>query len=449
VIENGKYGALDYKGKKVIKTEWQYLDMDVLNIPDTVFVFDGSRWGGMKLDSNLQAATADYNLAPPEWIVQSYKHRFLAQNSVDGAQIASMFDFAIKYRFDYIPFFSDGNVPQSSTEYLSYAFAVNLDNWGDNKGTMSKAYVENVIKKHFEVETIVHEDLIGEWNLDEKNYTAVPMGINGKPIYVLTDLKTNTKNGKTVYEATVISCGLADGSDASEEDMARIKAEITSGNYSSLSLFQRETFAYYLNGNGEPVFTSHIMTDRPEMKWYYQMFKNDTAFKVLGSESGDITDAQMATYAILKMGNYSYEKGNTKEEYNAITQKYFGRDIKSFDNGVTKTTPGTDKIRANGFSYDSSMYVIAKEVSANRDGSMTGDFYCINIPDSHWTGNTGEYEEVESALLNGDISSLTDCNVIIKRIVFEVKEEEGRQYFKYYSVKTIQENVKSILLYSK
>ena len=46
------------------------------------------------------------------------------------------YDFAVKYRLDYVPFFTEGNAPADSTEYLYYAFAINLLNWGDDKGTM-------------------------------------------------------------------------------------------------------------------------------------------------------------------------------------------------------------------------------------------------------------------------------------------------------------------------
>jgi beta-lactamase regulating signal transducer with metallopeptidase domain len=449
VIEDGNYGAIDYKGKMVIKAEWDYLAMDVYNVPNTVFVFDGSKWGGIKLDKNIAASAVDYNLTTPEWLLRNYNQMLLSKTTVNSDQLASMFDFAIKYRLDYVPFFVEGNAPQSSSEYLFYAFAISLDNWGEDKGTMTKTYVENVIKTHFEVKDIVNEALEGGWNYDGKNYTAVPMGIKDKPIYVLTGLKVSTKDGRTVYEATMNNYGLADRSLISEEDLVRIKAEIIGGNYSSLGSFKRETFRYYFKDNGEPVFIAHILTDRPEMKWFYQMFKNDAAFKVLGSKSGDITDNQMATYAISKMDNYSYENGNTKEEYNAITQKYFGRNIKNFNNGATETILGTDKIRATGWSYDNGMYVIVKDVYGNGDGSTTGDFYCVNIPDSYWTGKDGEFEEAEKALLNGDISSFSDCNISIKRVIFGVEAENGKQYFKYRSVKNLEENVKSILLYSK
>lgn len=72
VIEDGKYGAIGYDGKTVIEAEWGYLAMDVYNVPNTVFVFDGNKWGGIKLDKNLLASAVDYSLTPPEWFVENY-----------------------------------------------------------------------------------------------------------------------------------------------------------------------------------------------------------------------------------------------------------------------------------------------------------------------------------------------------------------------------------------
>jgi hypothetical protein len=46
VIEDGNYGAIGYDGKTVINADWGYLAMDVYNVPNTVFVFGGSKWGG-------------------------------------------------------------------------------------------------------------------------------------------------------------------------------------------------------------------------------------------------------------------------------------------------------------------------------------------------------------------------------------------------------------------
>ena len=68
-----KYGAIDYKGNIVIEAKWDYLAMDVYNVPNTVFVFEGSKCGGIKLDKSLRASSVDYKLAPPEWIANGYK----------------------------------------------------------------------------------------------------------------------------------------------------------------------------------------------------------------------------------------------------------------------------------------------------------------------------------------------------------------------------------------
>jgi len=77
----------------------------------------------------------------------------------EAALQGDYFDFAIRYRLDYLPFFTEGNVPAESAEYLYYAFAINLDNWGDDKGTMTREYVEKVIHSHFEVGEINHAPL--------------------------------------------------------------------------------------------------------------------------------------------------------------------------------------------------------------------------------------------------------------------------------------------------
>ena len=58
------------------------------------------------------------------------------------------FDFAQKYRLDYIPYFDD-SAPKDSSEYLMWAFAFNLDNWVEDKGTMCAQYIEDIVQKHF------------------------------------------------------------------------------------------------------------------------------------------------------------------------------------------------------------------------------------------------------------------------------------------------------------
>lgn len=169
------------------------------------------------------------------------------------------FDFGIKNRLDYVPLFDEGKAPSSSTEYLFYAFAINLENWGDDKGIMTRDYVEQVIRTHFEVENIKHAPLRKGWDYDNSKYTAIPQGIKEKPIYVLQKYNTYTKNGRTVYEITLDNCSFG-GVIPTDEDMETIRASIVSGDVSSLTVLQTECFRYYLNQNtGAVVFLSHIL----------------------------------------------------------------------------------------------------------------------------------------------------------------------------------------------
>ncbi|MDR3271075.1 MAG: hypothetical protein LBT32_06185, partial [Peptococcaceae bacterium] len=265
VIQAGRYGAIDYNGQRVIEAGFDYLAMDVYNVPNTVFVLDRGAWGALKLDQNLVVPGIDYSLTPPAGIIQNAA--IFAQAAADNTRLA-LFDLAIQYRFDYVPFFTEGNAPPSSSEYLNYAFAMNLDNWGDAKGTMSKTYVEDVIQTHFKVINIVHEAPIRGWNFDGLNYTAVAGEMKEKPVYVLNDLRVRARvieGEPVVYEATMTYCGLAIGKRASDEDMIRIREEIMNGNYSSLSSLQHESFMYSLNDNGEPVFIAHTLIDDEEL----------------------------------------------------------------------------------------------------------------------------------------------------------------------------------------
>lgn len=47
--------------------------------------------------------------------------------------VATFFDLAAAERFDYVPFFPEGDPPRHAKEYLLYAFALRLDEWGDEK----------------------------------------------------------------------------------------------------------------------------------------------------------------------------------------------------------------------------------------------------------------------------------------------------------------------------
>lgn len=172
------------------------------------------------------------------------------------------FDFAIENRLDYMPFFTEGNAPTDSGEYLYYAFVINLGNWGDEKGTMTKDYVDSVIHAHFQVGDVRHAALPNRWNFDGETYTAVPMGINEEPIYGLSKLDVSQESDRTVYTATLGHYADNSGFIPDAEDMAILRENIAAGDLSGLTLVQTEMVSYYINDEtGDAVFLSHTLKD--------------------------------------------------------------------------------------------------------------------------------------------------------------------------------------------
>ncbi|MFZ7103765.1 MAG: hypothetical protein ACOWWO_14070 [Peptococcaceae bacterium] len=169
---------------------------------------------------------------------------------------AEYFAFGRENRLDYVPLFEEGKAPADSAEYLFYAFAINLDNWGDDKGIMTREYVEEVINSHFEVKNIIHSSLRKGWDYDGEKYIAVPQGIKEKPIYALQELTTQVQDDRTVYDIILDECNFGDVI-PNEEDMVKIHASIVAGDLSALNVLRTERFKYYLDKNDTVVFLSH------------------------------------------------------------------------------------------------------------------------------------------------------------------------------------------------
>ena len=170
------------------------------------------------------------------------------------------FDFSRENRFDYVPFFTEGNAPTESPEYLFWAFAINLDNWGEDKGIMSKSYVDEMVAAHFNVTGISHLSMRKAWDYHEEKYTAMPQSIKEKPLYILKQYSTSIQNGIQIYEVVLGHCALANGMIPEEEDIEKIKNNIADGLSDDLVFVQTEKFTYYQSFNG-PVFLSHGLVE--------------------------------------------------------------------------------------------------------------------------------------------------------------------------------------------
>lgn len=334
------------------------------------------------------------------------------------------FDFAIKHRFDYVPFFEEGKAPEESPEYLFYAFAINLDNWGEDKGIMTRAYVDEVIHDHFEVGEITHKALHKGWDYDGEKYIAVPQGINEEPIYVLKSFDSFPNNGRTVYDLTMDYC-VAEG----YEEMQSIRAAIVADDLGALTVMETESFRFYLDETTEePVFLSHTRADgdtftlpeTPGVRYYTYFADHARQINPLFVFPGDdesITDDFLMIFAIQNLPNFDTKNGCDKQEIDRILEKYFGRTVKNYRTSVSEVLL-TGKVRPKGFSFHGANRLVLQRLVPEKDGSFSGTFDVYHIPElteniaqideALKLGNTEEYQEYFAESVTIKFSEIPD-----------------------------------------
>ena len=172
---------------------------------------------------------------------------------VDEVARAQWADFADKWRLDYLPVFSRGTAPASTSEYLMWVFTRNMDALKE-QGYMTKSYVETEIRTHFEVENLTHEGLTRTWNFDGETYTAVPGGVKDRPLARLDSVIRVNLGEEPQY--CVQYCLLGNGNLLDDAEWSRCRDEIVSGEAPDLSELREFTLVFTMQ-DGEPVFLSH------------------------------------------------------------------------------------------------------------------------------------------------------------------------------------------------
>ena len=180
---------------------------------------------------------------------------------VDEVARAQWADFADKWRLDYLPVFSRGTAPASTSEYLMWVFARNMDALKE-QGYMTKSYVETEIRAHFEVENLTHEGLTRTWNFDGETYTAVPGGVKDRPLARLDSVIRVNLGEEPQY--CVQYCLLGNGDLLDDAEWSRCRDAIVSGDAPDLSELWEFTLVFTIQ-DGEPVFLSHaeLSIDEP------------------------------------------------------------------------------------------------------------------------------------------------------------------------------------------
>lgn len=169
------------------------------------------------------------------------------------------YQFAQTYRLDYIPEFSAGNAPKESTAYLFWAFAINLNNWGEEKGTMSRTYVEETVANNFGVMDLVHLPMVKGWDYDGEVYTAYPGGILPMPIYTVSSCRIDKEtDGTLLYEVVLDQYRHKEGELMDPWNLSTLEEVYAEYGRENLEVCRREKVVYYFRSNQSiPVFLSH------------------------------------------------------------------------------------------------------------------------------------------------------------------------------------------------
>lgn len=207
-------------------------------------------------EEETQPKTEPQDEAAPEptaEITQPERRSLEEELPVDETARAEWFDFADKWRLDYLPVFSRGAAPVSTSEYLMWVFARNMDAF-KAQGYMTKSDVETEIRAHFEVENLTHEGLTRTWDYDGETYTAVPGGVKDRPLARLDSVIRVNLGEEPQY--CVQYCLMGNGNLLDDVEWSRCRDEIVSGEAPDLSELREFTLVFTMQ-DGEPVFLSH------------------------------------------------------------------------------------------------------------------------------------------------------------------------------------------------
>ncbi len=219
----------------------------------------GARWtirltdGDLFLDAEtLTGGTEQFIFTPDTGFVQR-------SDDTTGPQASVWFDFAVGWRLDDLPVFSEAlypennGVPDAASEYLMWLYTTNMDGL-KAQGYMDADWVETTIQAHFPIRRLSMDDT-ASMPLRDGKY-ALPEDVSAqKPLVRLDSLEADVSDDRTVYTAkyTFFSAGheIAD-----EAEWQQLRANILAGDLFGLQEAHVDTFEFYFD-NGQPVFLSH------------------------------------------------------------------------------------------------------------------------------------------------------------------------------------------------
>ena len=297
--------------------------------------------------SSTEEAEPQAEAAPEPVAEKAQPERTLLEEElpVDETARAEWFDFADRWRLDYLPVFLRGAAPASTSEYLMWVFSRNMDALKE-QGSMTKEYVETQIKTHFELGNLMHEGLSKVWDYDGEIYAAVSGGVNDRPLTRLDSVLTANIGGKQIYYVQYSRMG--NGNLLDDVQWNRYRDEIISGEAPDLSGLREDTLSFYMQ-DGEPVFLSHTELNIEEPP--FTPLPNDGTYDVTqplqeweltrtnGAQTG-MTQAQVEEitgplttdqygYLLLDSQNVSYSFGQNGYQTPQLMEMNWSADVRN------------------------------------------------------------------------------------------------------------------------
>ena len=188
---------------------------------------------------------------------------------------------------------------------------------------------------------------------------------------------------------------------------------------------------------------------------YFDLFLADPGFDMVvtgTTKRGAISDDQMAAYILTVLGyerRIDYEVGVSKETFDEVARKHFGRKMGSYETAWSKILP-SGNVTATGWDAHYGCYPVLTEISGTDEyGNITAIFQVYTLPEDLWLEDklpVLQLSHVKEYLLTGrDEAYLSDeeSSMLNIEITFRIETEEvdgiQREYVVYDAVRVIDE----------
>lgn len=196
----------------------------------------------------------------------------------------------------------------------------------------------------------------------------------------------------------------------------------------------------FISNSSLPARTNREITEQ-----FFDYSRDNSYIGMILSESGVVTDEQMAVYAVAQLskeGRYDMENGNPIADYDEITEKYFGKKIQNFQTSITYLSDDESRVLVLGFGL-SGMLLVLHDMKMTEENRWQATFYGI----SQSPGTVFPDEKtLRHELFSGQLENYGTIHFV--QLVLEEKADDEGYYWLIHSAKNLGETKGPFVLYS-